>query len=204
MPVLNVNLLDLLQKKNLIKPEQLALVKAELAVSDLGVEEICMKHNLVSETDLVKVKSELLQVPYIDVLTASIAPEALNVLPESVALKYLVLPFVLDKETKTLSIAMADPVDLQAIEFMEKKSGMKIKPFLGEKSVLEKEIASRYAQSLSSEVTAALKESAVNKPEDKLAGSELGGGVIRRGADFPDCVDNFGVCHKSPGVRYSH
>ena len=179
MPALNVNLLDLLQKKNLIKPEQLALVKAELAVSDLGVEEICMKHNLVSETDLVKVKSELLQVPYIDVLTASIAPEALNVLPESVALKYLVLPFVLDKETKTLSIAMADPVDLQAIEFMEKKSGMKIKPFLGEKSVLEKEIASRYAQSLSSEVTAALKESAVNKPEDKLAGSELGGGVIR-------------------------
>jgi type II secretory ATPase GspE/PulE/Tfp pilus assembly ATPase PilB-like protein len=115
----------------------------------------------------------------VDVGTASITPEALNVLPEAVAVKYLTLPFAIDKEEGVLSVVMANPVDLQALEFIEKKTGMKIKPHLGEKTRLQKEIKNRYAQSLSSEVTEALKDTAAAQPEAKLKAAELAGGVIR-------------------------
>lgn len=179
MPAFDSQLLELLLKEKKLKPEDFERVKKELETTGVSAEELLIKHNLVSEAVICKFKAVFLQVPYLDVGTTSIAPEALNVLPESVAEKYLALPFNLDKETKVLSIVMANPVDLQALEFIEKKTGMRIKPFLGEKSRLKNEIQNRYAQSLSSEVTEALKESAANKPEDKLLGVELSGGVIR-------------------------
>ncbi|KKU88203.1 MAG: Type IV-A pilus assembly ATPase PilB [Candidatus Beckwithbacteria bacterium GW2011_GWC2_47_9] len=144
------------------------------------VEALLLKHNLVSETEIAKAKAAILKVEYVDVATASVVPEAINVLPEAVAEKYLCLPFNLDKTNKVLSVAMADPADLPAIEFIEKKTGLKIKPYLAEASLLLKEISSRYSQSLSSEVTAALKETITAKPTfSQLDSLTAGGGVIR-------------------------
>jgi len=179
MSALESQLLELLKKKGKIKSEDYDRVKAESVTSNITVEDIILKHNILSETDLTQARAEFLQVPYIDVGATSISPEALNVLPESVATKYLALPFVLDKENKQLSLVMANPVDLQALEFIEKKTGMKIKPYLGEKSRLKKEIETRYSQSLSSEVTEALKETVKTAPEASLQASQVSSGVIR-------------------------
>ena len=180
MPALDVGLLDLLLKKNSLKKDDYDRVKAELASSALSVEEILLKHGLVSETVVAQVKAEMLKVPYLDVSGTSVSPVALNVLPEAVAKRYLALPVALNKETKVLTLVMANPADLQALEFIEKKTGLKIKPHLGEPSKLKSEIEIRYSQSLSSEVTEALKDSSVARPEVRLqTASDLAGGVIR-------------------------
>jgi len=179
MPAQDIKILDELLKKKLLKPVDYKRVKAEVLSSNLAAEDLLLQHNLASETNIAQIKAEILKVPYIDVKTTTITPEALNILPEAVALKYLVLPFAIDKEEGVLSVVMADPVDLQALEFIEKKTGMKIKPHLGERSRLKKEIGDRYAQSLSSEVTEALKDTAAARPERKLEVAEMTGGVIR-------------------------
>lgn len=179
MPAQDNQLLDELFKKKLIKTADYKRIKTELLSSNLTAEDLLLQHNLTAEKSIAQVKAEILKVPYVDVGTASITPEALNVLPEAVAVKYLTLPFAIDKEEGVLSVVMANPVDLQALDFIEKKTGMKIKPHLGEKTRLEKEIKNRYAQSLSSEVTEALKDTAVVRPEAKLEAAELAGGVIR-------------------------
>ena len=96
------------------------------------------------------------------------------------ALKYLALPIAIDKEINLLSIVMANPVDLQALEFIERKTNMKVKPHMGGKNQLVEEIKTRYAQSLSSEVTEALKDSAHARPAARLQAAEVAGtGVIR-------------------------
>jgi len=180
MPALDNQLLDLLSKNGQIKPGDLQWVKTELISSSEPVEALLLKHNLVSETEIAQAKAVILKVEYVDVATASVVPEAINVLPEAVAEKYLCLPFNLDQTNRVLSVAMANPVDLQAIEFIEKKTGLKIKPYLAEPSLLLKEIHSRYSQSLSSEVTAALKETIMVKPNiSQLDSLTSGGGVIR-------------------------
>src|SRR3989339_697921 len=180
MPALDNQLLDTLNKNGQIKPGDLQWLKTELISSLEPVEALLLKHNLVSETEIAKAKAAILKVEYVDVATASVVPEAINVLPEAVAEKYLCLPFNLDKTNKVLSVAMADPADLPAIEFIEKKTGLKIKPYLAEASLLLKEISSRYSQSLSSEVTAALKETITAKPTfSQLDSLTAGGGVIR-------------------------
>jgi len=179
MSAQDTKILDELLKRKLLGPADHKRVKVEVLNSNLQAEDLLLQHNLVSEAEIAKVKAELLKVDYVDVGATTITPEALNILPEAVAMKYLVLPFAIDKKEGVLSVVMANPVDLQALEFIEKKTGMKIKPHLGEKSRLEKEVRNRYAQSLSSEVTEALKDTMAARPERKLEAAELAGGVIR-------------------------
>lgn len=178
MPAQDSKLLELLWKQEKLKKEDFDRVAAEILGSSSSAEELLIKHNLVSEAVICQAKAEILKIPYMDVSATSIAPEALNLLPEAVADKYLVLPFAFDKEKQTLSIVMANPIDLQALEFIEKKTGMKLQPFLGETSKLTKQIKERYAQSLSSEVTQALKETTTAQSK-KMTVDELSGGVIR-------------------------
>ena len=178
MPAQDSKLLELLWKQNKLTKEDFDRISAEILGSSVGAEELLIKHNLVSEAVICQAKAEILKIPYVDVSATSIAPEALNLLPEAVADKYLVLPFAFDKEKQTLSIVMANPIDLQALEFIEKKTGMRLQPFLGETSKLTKQIKERYAQSLSSEVTEALKETTTTQTK-KMTVDELSGGVIR-------------------------
>ena len=178
MPAQDSKLLELLWKQNKLTKEDFDRISAEILGSSVGAEELLIKHNLVSEAVICQDKAEILKIPYVDVSATSIAPEALNLLPEAVADKYLVLPFAFDKEKQTLSIVMANPIDLQALEFIEKKTGMRLQPFLGETSKLTKQIKERYAQSLSLEVTEALKET-TSAQSKKMTVDELSGGVIR-------------------------
>ncbi|MBI4157422.1 type II/IV secretion system protein, partial [Candidatus Woesebacteria bacterium] len=57
-----------------------------------------------------------------------------------------------------LTLAMADPLDLSAIEFIEQKSGFRVKPQAAEASKVEDYVSTKYSTSLSEEVTEALKE----------------------------------------------
>lgn len=179
MPALETTLLDLLRLKKNLSEADYQRVKAEAVTSSLSVEDILLSHNLSSEEIIAQAKAEILKIPYLDISTTSVSPEALNVLPEAVAIKYLALPISIDKASNTLLLVMANPVDLQALDFIERKTGMKIKPHLGGKSKLAKEIKVRYAQSLSSEVTEALKDSSISRPDITLRKAEISGNVIR-------------------------
>ena len=174
----DLQLLELLKKKSLLDQGQYDQVRAEVIKDSMTVDEVLAKHNLVAADKVAEAKAELLNVAYINVVTTSAAPEALNLLPEAVAKRYLALPFALDKDKGQLSVAMANPTDLQALEFIEAKTGYKVLPFLTEKAQLVKMIDERYAQSLSSEVTEALKETV--KPGLELARTiKTADGVIR-------------------------
>jgi type IV pilus assembly protein PilB len=69
-----------------------------------------------------------------------------------------VFPVAIDKNKKELDLAMADPLDLAAIDFVEQKTGTRVKPKAAEPSTISEYISTRYASSLSEEVTEALKE----------------------------------------------
>ncbi|PJE67752.1 hypothetical protein COU95_00650, partial [Candidatus Shapirobacteria bacterium CG10_big_fil_rev_8_21_14_0_10_40_9] len=85
-------------------------------------------------------------------------PEALNLVPRSVAETNNLLPFSFDKKKNELSLAMADPLNLETVEFVEKKTGAKIKPFMTTPSEVKNAIVERYGAGLATDVTAALKE----------------------------------------------
>src|SRR3989344_8693347 len=87
-----------------------------------------------------------------------VAPQALALIPESLARKYFLIPFELNEKEGTLKVAMIDPFDVQTIGFLQKKTGMRIIPTLALKDDVEKTIDVVYTQSLSPNITEALKE----------------------------------------------
>jgi type IV pilus assembly protein PilB len=68
------------------------------------------------------------------------------------------MPFAIDKVKNVLSVAMVNPLDLRAIDFVEKKTGLRVLPYLATRDDLEMGLQERYSQSLSGEVSAALRE----------------------------------------------
>jgi type IV pilus assembly protein PilB len=142
-------------------------------------EEIIRKSKLVPEEKLVQAKAQLYNISYIDLLTVPIDPNALSVLPSEVAQRFKVFPVNLDKKDKVLGLAMADPLDLSAIEFIEQKTGYRVNPFASEVSKIEDFIQTRYTTTLTREVTAALKEVTPTKKEELMTQETSRGGFIR-------------------------
>jgi type IV pilus assembly protein PilB len=141
--------------------EQLKLAEIQTGKSQ---EEIIKTKKLVDEQALVKAKAAYYNVPYLDLSTLPVAPEALAMLPQKVAEKFRAIPVSLDKANKQVVLAMADPLDLTAIEFVEQKTGFRVKPTAAEPSKIDDFISTQYATSLAEEVTEALKEV---EPEEK-------------------------------------
>jgi len=154
---------DILLEKGVLNKEQYDKVKLENVNTGQSFEEIIRSHNFASEEDLTQAKAEVINVPYINLTQTSVSPQALSKLSEMVAKRFSVLPLNFDKATNTLSVAMANPLDFEALEFIEKKSGCKIKPYMAVAKEINNFIDERYAKSLAGEVTEALKETGRKK-----------------------------------------
>ena len=130
-------------------------------------EEIIKSLRLVSEEDFIKAKAEFLNVEYINLDEIGFSPEALALVPESVATKYKVVPYKMDTKNKVLLVTMANPLDLETVEFLEKKSGMQVRTAMSMEKQIESFIREKYIREkgITSEVTKALDE---HKNEEQI------------------------------------
>ncbi|KKQ75390.1 MAG: type II secretion system protein E [Candidatus Woesebacteria bacterium GW2011_GWB1_38_5b] len=158
MPTDVKTLADILVEQNSLSAERAEQLKLAEIQTGKSQEEIIISRNLVPEEALTKAKAKFYNVPYIDIISSPVSPDALSVLSQEVAKRFHVFPLTLDRSSKELVVAMAEPLNLTAIEFMEQKTGLRIKPVASIPTIIEDFITTRYATSLSQEVTAALKE----------------------------------------------
>lgn len=158
-PSAQSSIADILVLEHLLTPDQLAKLKIEAVNKGFGIDTILLKNNVVPEEKYFEARAKLLQVPFADITTLPVSPEALSKVPKSVAERFNILPFLLDKNTKTLAVVMADPTDLEAINFLRQRTEMTIKVYQGVPSEVKKAIQSQYTIGLVGEVKEALKES---------------------------------------------
>ena len=149
---------DVLFEQGKLPQEKVSLVKLEAINTGKPVEELILDHNFVSLEDLTAARGELLGIPYINPTKKPINAEVLQLIPEPVARRYVLIPFTYEKSTGTLSVAMSDPLDLQVVEFIERKSKKKIKPYISTPQLINQAIQDKYGQSLTTEVSQALQE----------------------------------------------
>lgn len=151
--------------EGILKPDQVSSVKLESISTGQSTEKIILDHNLATLIQVGQAHAQMLGVPFMKVEGKAISPEVLNLIPEPVARRYKLIPF--DRDQDTISVAMADPLDLQVVQFIEKKSGKRIKRFLALPDDILKAIGDQYQQNLTSQVVSALKEVSANVVEEK-------------------------------------
>lgn len=169
----------ILKKDGLLTDADFSRLETESYATGISLDEIVERSGVVDSVGLTKAKAKLYNVPFVSLKELASDPEALAKVPESVAEHYQALPFAFDTKTQLLSIAMANPLDLQTIAFLEAKSAAKVKPFMAMKDELVAEIPKRYSQGLSAEVSQVLKESVDSDANRRVIDVEKIGDVIR-------------------------
>src|SRR3989344_5092564 len=81
--------------------------EVESLQKNIPMDEYILKYTKVKKEELLKAKSKILQVPWVDVNFIPITPQALYFVPESIARNYVAIPYELDQKEGTLKIAMA-------------------------------------------------------------------------------------------------
>lgn len=149
---------DILFSKKLITAQQYEEIKVKSASQGVSLDNVLEVMHIVSEDKLAEAKSELLGVPFVSLANTSFSPQVLNLIPRAVAERFSLIPFGYDDKTKTLSVAMGNPADLDALQFVREKTGLSISVFAASPSDISKAIFEQYRQELVGEVGEALKE----------------------------------------------
>jgi type IV pilus assembly protein PilB len=99
------------------------------SADELGkdISDILIYRGLISEDALGHIIGEYYQVPYLKLSHKVIPLDVLGQIPEEAANTFHVIPF--SKDGNELSLAMQDPSDLEAREFVKRKTGLKLKIF---------------------------------------------------------------------------
>lgn len=123
----------LLTKGNVAAPEAIASFKDEAYRSKHSLHQVVIEHGVISDKDLIKAFSEYAKIPYIELDARDITPDVLNKIPERVARQYNAVLFKID-EDGTHHLAMEDPDDVLAVNFLEKEIGQNTKIYVSPRS----------------------------------------------------------------------
>lgn len=157
-PTKNQTLSDILLAEKLLTQEQFNDIKVKSATQNVSEEALITSLNFIPEAKLAEAKAKLLNIPYISLEDTSFSPQALEYISRAVAERFSLIPFMYDDKIKTLSVAMSNPVDLDALSFIQQKTGLTIKTFAADPSAVTRAITEQYRQEIVGEVGQAVKE----------------------------------------------
>ncbi|MFA5926286.1 MAG: ATPase, T2SS/T4P/T4SS family [Parcubacteria group bacterium] len=110
--------------------------------------DILVEKKLLDQNQLRQLYSYILGIPFVNLEKEIIPKEILQIIPEPIAKKYQIVAF---KKTGTeLKVAMLNPEDLQTIDFIRKKTGLKISPCITTEEGIGNALK-QYEQSLKAE-----------------------------------------------------
>jgi len=154
----NQGIEDVLFSQKLITEDQLSAIKFEHVNTGKAVEQIIKERGYVSNDDYVKAFGQVYGIEYAKLEGKTIDPKLLELVPHKLAKKYNVIPFALDGEKNLLSLAMVDPLDLQTIEFVERKTGYQVQPYVSTMTEIEQVVEEQGGKVIGEEISAALEE----------------------------------------------
>lgn len=134
-----------------IKPDQLAALKEQEKAEKKPLQDLAVQNNVISEKDLTKLYAKEIDVPFIELNPKEIKREVLKLIPERVARQYAAVVFGVD-EKGTKLLAMEDPDDIQAINFLQKQLGADTKIHVATASNVQAAL-DQYRGNISSELT---------------------------------------------------
>jgi type IV pilus assembly protein PilB len=142
--IVNKQLGELLIERGILTQPQLE--KALLHQKERGglIGEILVEMGFVKEEDIAQALTAQYGFPYLPLSNYDINPEILHVIPGRVVKQYLLVP--IDKIGNNLTLAMSNPLNVQAIEDVELLSGCSVQTFVSTSSDIKKAIEKYYIE----------------------------------------------------------
>lgn len=165
----------LLLSTSKVNKDQIASLREQEAAEKKPLQDLAIKNNLISEKDLTKLYAKEIDVPFVDLNPKEIKREVLKLIPERIARQYNVVLFGVDDKGNRM-LAMEDPDDIQAINFLQKHLGSKVKVYVANSASVQGAI-DQYRGNMSSELTKVIstdeKEAEEKEEEEEVSEDDL-------------------------------
>src|SRR3989338_11525762 len=143
-PTLKERLTKILIDKKLIQESDLDKAVSLQKEEGGSLSDILAHLGLISTNDLLAVLSQELGIPPINLSRYKIDPTVIKLIPKKTAKHYKILP--ISKMGGTLMIAMADPLNIFAIDDIKNLTGYKISPVITTDKDIEEAIGQYYEE----------------------------------------------------------
>lgn len=161
----------LLNKSGKFSREQIAALSKQETAEKKPLQDLVIKSNLLSERDLTKLYADEIEVPFVELNGREVPLDILKKLPERTARQYNAVVFGAEKDG-TLLVALEDPDDIQALNFLRKQLGSNFKVHITTSSLLQNALE-QYRGNISSELTKVMAAEEVTEETDEIDESDV-------------------------------
>ena len=143
--VAEIRLGDLFVREGLIDAEQLKEALADAKEGGTRIGFSLVKLGFVGENELTRMLSKQYRLPAVDLEKVEVDPKIFKLIDGDMAYKHLVLP--LRRVGRTLTVAMANPSEIEAIDILRFKTRYDIEPVIVGEHTLRKHLEKYYGVS---------------------------------------------------------
>lgn len=131
-----------LVSEGLVTAEQLSEAKRTQSGTDKSLGKTLVDLNYLSQDELIAFVARQLDIPHVNLSSYIIEPEVIDLISEDTARKYKLVPMFLVEDT--ITVAMADPVDVFALDDIKLRVGLEVIPTLASEEDILKAIDQNY------------------------------------------------------------
>ena len=144
---------QVIAQQNILNPQQLQQSRLDAIQQNKSLLQLLVDNQRIKEDQATRIMAMSTNTPFVDLATVSIPNNILALIPREVAESFMSVAFgVVDGR---LNVATIDPQNLQAIDFLSRKTGYPINAYMAPKGQIEHWINS-YTSDLTEQVEQAL------------------------------------------------
>jgi type IV pilus assembly protein PilB len=161
---------SMLVEAGLINAEQLAHARDEHESSGDDLGEALVRLGYLTEVDLYSFLARQVGMDFIRDVESQLHEEVLGCIPGELAMRYRVLP--LQQTDRTLTVALADPLNLMAIDDLRLLTGFEIKAVAAAPSEVDEAIEHFYMERMFKDISALKTDQIILEEEGEIADLE--------------------------------
>jgi len=165
---------DTLVKDGVLSKEQLADLKEKAEKESTPLLSFLTTGGFVPDETLTKTIAHVTKVPYVNLSSAKINQEVLDLLPQEIAERYMAVP--LGEMQNRLVVAMLDADNVQAVDFLSNKIGRPLKVYAASESGI-RNILHQYQANISEQVVSDISSIGAPAPEPEASSGGKGSKV---------------------------
>jgi len=137
-----MSIVETLLEKGLISSEHLAEAVLLRKEKGIRIDEALVRLGYISEDEMLKILSEQLGMPLIDLNNVKVDSDTLGILPARLVYRKNLVP--VERKDGALTVATSDPFDLYAFDEIRLLTGMEVRPVLAPREEISKIIKANY------------------------------------------------------------
>ena len=169
MRISDDTIVRLMTEHDKLSDEQFLELRKEQEKTHRPLQSLVVSKELVTDKDLTQFYADYAEIPFIELNPKEIDKEALDLIPERMARQYNAVVFKVEGATKYL--AMEDPDDVQALDFIQKQIGSDYRLFIATKENVLQAIEN-YRDGVAEELSEVIAEQEENSEKQEAVSEE--------------------------------